>query len=124
MTMTGTLTAATEEAATLEHDVLCILLRFHRQQGLQSLRFDATADDLKADAARLSVELGAAIGGRYVPKTRDERAEALEARNQAIVAAWNGRNREQIMRQFGISRRMFYLVISREQKRRQRLASK
>lgn len=120
MTTTGTLTAATEEAATLEHDVLCILMRFHRQQGLQSLRFDATADDLKADACRLSAELGAAIGGRYVPKMRDERAEALEARNQAIFAAWNGRNRDELIRQFKISRRAFYRVIAEYTRRVQR----
>jgi Mor family transcriptional regulator len=124
MTMTtGTLTAEAEEAGALQHDVLCILMRFHRQQGLQSLRFDATQEDLKADAARLSVELGAAIGGRYVPK-RDLRAETLAARNQAIYAMWNGTNRIEVMRHFGISRRLFYMVIAQETRRRHKLPRK
>lgn len=115
MTMTGTLTAATEEEATLQHDLLCILMRFHRQQGLKSLRFDVTPDDLKADAARLSVELGAAIGGRYLPKqsiTEHQRRE----RDRAVYAAFNGRNRAEVMRQFGISRALFYNILARMQK--------
>lgn len=115
MTMTGTLTAATEEAATLEHDVFNLLLRFHRQQGLKSLRCDVTAEELKADAARLSVELGAAIGGRYLPKqsiTEQQRRE----RDRAVYAAFNGRNRPEVMRQFGISRALFYNILARMQK--------
>lgn len=115
MTMTGTLTAATEEAATLEHDVFNLLLRFHRQQGLKSLRCDVTAEELKADAARLSVELGAAIGGRYLPKqsvTEQQRRE----RDRAVYAAFNGRNRAEVMRQFGISRALFYNILARMQK--------
>lgn len=116
MMTTGTLTAETEEAASLRHDVFCVLLRFHRQQGLKSLRFDVTAEDLKADAHRLSVELGAAIGGRYVAKTLD--AESRAARNAAVYAMWNGKNRSEVMRHFNISRRLFYSVVASESRRR------
>lgn len=120
MTTTGTLTAEADEAATLQHDLFCILLRFHREQGLRSLRSDVTRDELAADSERMALELGSAIGGRYVRKMRDERAEALEARNCAIFAAWNGRNRDELIRQFKISRRAFYRVIAEHTRRAQR----
>ena len=115
MTTTGTLTAATEEEATLQHDLMLILMRFHRQQGLRSLRFDATADELKADAERLSAELSSAIGGRYLPKAFVTERQRQE-RDRAVYAAFNGRNRPEVMRQFGISRALFYNIIARMQK--------
>jgi Mor family transcriptional regulator len=112
---TGTLTAEAEEAGALQHDVLCILMRFHRQQGLQSLRFDATPDQLRSDAEKLSVELGAAIGGRYLPKHVMKERQRRE-RDQAVYLAFNGRNRPEVMKMFGISRALFYNIIARMQK--------
>lgn len=113
---TGTSTAGNDEAS-LDDEVFAILLRFHREQGLKCLRIDLHTDDLKADAQRLSVELGAAIGGRYVPK-RTMQAEARALRDAEIVAMWNGRNRAEVMKRFGISRRLFYTVISADLKRK------
>jgi len=112
---TGTLTAETDEAATLHHDLFAILLRFHRQQGLHSLRRDVTKEELEQDCQRLSVELGAAIGGRYVPKHTATDRQRRE-RDQAVYAAFNGRNRPEVMRQFGISRALFYNILARMQK--------
>jgi Mor family transcriptional regulator len=119
MTMTGTSSAATDGVATLQHDVLCILMQFHRQHGLQSLRFDATPEELKADSAEISRALSPLIGGRYVP-TRDVRAET----NAAIVAMFDGKNRDAVMRHFKISRRTFYRVIAEDLKTRQRQGQK
>lgn len=114
MTTTGTLTAEADEAATLQHDVFCILLNFHRQHGLRSIRSDVSEDEIRADSTVISRALGPRIGGRYVP-VRDERAE----RNAAIVAMFNGTNRDQVLRHFGVSRRLFYRVIAEDIRRKQ-----
>jgi Mor family transcriptional regulator len=48
------------------------------------------------------------IGGRYVPK-----GDARAARDAAVWKAWNGRNREDVMRQFRISRALLYSILAR-----------
>lgn len=113
---TGTLTAADEEAGALQHDVFCVLMRLRRQSNLPAITPDLSEAELRAYAAKLANALGAAIGGRYVLKTLD--AEQRAARNQAIYSMWNGSNRNEVMRHFGISRRLFYMVISQEARRR------
>lgn len=118
---TGTLTAATEEAETLERDVMAVLSAFHRQAGLTLFRDDVTPEQLAEACRVISADLHKAIGGRYVPK-RDMRAEAVAQRNAAIFAMFTGRNRAEVMRHFGISRRLFYLVIAQETRRRQKAA--
>lgn len=54
------------------------------------------------------------IGGRYVPKRGDSDARAK--RDAAVWQAWNGRNGAQIMRDFAISRRLLYSILSRMRK--------
>jgi Mor family transcriptional regulator len=113
------LTAEIDEAASLQHDVFCILMRFRRQYGtLPPMSPDISEADLKAYAAQFAAALGEAIGGRYIPK-RDLNARARAARFAAIYEMWNGKNRDEVMRHFGITRRFFYTVISSEQRRRQ-----
>ena len=100
-----------EEAVTLRQDVLCILVECHRDRGLSVFRQDVQPEAFDALAAVVARRLGARIGGRYVPK-RDERA----ARDAAVWAAFTGRNHQEVMRQFGISRRLLYSILSRRRR--------
>lgn len=97
------------EADTLQFDVQIILLQCHRDRvGDGILRDGATEQHIVAFAAELARRLAPRIGGRYVPK-RDVRAE----RDAAVVAAFNGRNRAEVMARFSLSRRLFYSILSR-----------
>lgn len=96
------------DGATLHHDVRCVLLECSRDRGLAVFREGLQGPELEALAAEVARRLGPRIGGRYVPK-RDDRA----ARDAAVCKAFNGRNRAEVMRQFQISRRLFYAIISR-----------
>lgn len=98
----------TEEAASLRGDVLCILVECHRDRRLAVFRDGLGGDAIAALADVVARRLAPRIGGRYVPK-RDGRA----ARDAAVMKAWNGRNREEVMRQFGISRRLLYSILAR-----------
>ena len=101
-----------DEGATLCHDVRCILLECHRDRGLQALRHDAPIEDIDALADAVARRLAPRIGGRYVPK-RDARAQ----RDAAVWKAWNGRNRQQVLDEFKISKRLFYSIIARRPRR-------
>lgn len=105
----------------IDLDVLMVLIRLRRKGLLKSIRPDATKRDLSEDAAHISRELARAIGGRYIPKT-DKRPEVLAARNEAIYVMWNGRNRDELMKHFGISRSLFYLILREERKQRSQVA--
>lgn len=48
------------------------------------------------------------ISGRYVAHVEDR-----DARDAAVVAAFNGRNRDDVIKRFGISRRLFYAILTR-----------
>lgn len=96
------------DGATLRHDVRCILVECSRDRGLGVFREGVQGADIDALAVEVARRLGPRIGGRYVPK-RDERA----ARDAAVRRAFTGRNREEVERQFSISRRLFYAIISR-----------
>lgn len=97
-----------DDSATLCHDVRCILAECHRDRALQALRHDAPSEAIDALADAVARRLAPRIGGRYVPK-RDARAQ----RDRAVWQAFNGRNRLEVMRQFRISKALFYNIISR-----------
>lgn len=104
----------TEEAASLRGDVLCILVECHRDRHLAVFRDGLNGDAIAALADVVARRLAPRIGGRYVPKGQyrsgwDERA----ARDAAVWTAWNGRNREEVMRRFGISRALLYSILAR-----------
>ena len=103
-----------DEAATLRDDVRCILLECHRDRALQALHGAATNDAIHQLADAVARLLAPRIGGRYVPKRGDSDARAK--RDAAVWQAWNGRNGAQIMRDFAISRRLLYSILSRMRK--------
>ena len=104
-----------DEAATLRDDVRCILLECHRDRALQAvLHSTATTDAIHQLADAVARRLAPRIGGRYVPKRGDSDARAK--RDAAVWQAWNGRNGAQIMREFKISRRLLYSILSRMRK--------
>lgn len=98
------------EADNLHSEMRCILVQFHRDRVQPALR-EATRQDIEALAQVLADRLAPRIGGRYVPK-RDARAK----RDAAVVAAFNGRNRDEVMRKFDISRRLLYSILARRRK--------
>lgn len=100
-----------DDSATLSADVLCILIDCHRDRDLTAMRPDAPSAALKALAEAVARRLAPRIGGRYVPK-RDGRA----ARDAAVWRAFNGRNHGDVMREFGISRRLLYSILSRRRR--------
>ena len=106
----GILIDVIDDGTTLRHDVACILLECHRDRGLHDLFHPGTT---QADMNKLSEvvarRLAPMIGGRYVPK-RDERA----ARDKAVFQRFNGRNHQELMREFGISRRLLYSILARK----------
>ena len=105
-------TAPADDSATLCHDVACILIQCHRDRTPPQLfAQDIDRAALEQFAALMARRLGPLIGGRYVPK-RDDRA----ARDAAVWAAFTGRNREEVMRSFGISRRLLYSILSRKRR--------
>lgn len=103
-----------DEAATLRDDVRCILLECHRDRALQALHGGASSDAIHQLADAVARRLAPRIGGRYVPKRGDSDQRAK--RDAAVWKAWNGRNGAQIMRDFAISRRLLYSILSRKRK--------
>ena len=103
-----------DDAATLRDDVRGILLECHRDRALQALHGAATSDAIHQLADAVARRLAPRIGGRYVPKRGDSDARAR--RDAAVWQVWNGRNGAQIMRDFAISRRLLYSILSRMRK--------
>lgn len=104
---------------TLRQDVMCVLLECHRDRGAASVfaqGLDGAA--LEQFAAVVARRLGPRIGGRYVTKGvyRDGWAERA-ARDEAVWKAFTGRNHLEVMREFGISRRLLYSILSRRRRR-------
>lgn len=105
----GVLIDAIDDGATLRHDVTCILIECHRDSGLHDVFHPlATRQEVERLAELMARRLGPLIGGRYVPK-RDERA----ARDKAVWQRFNGCNHAEVMREFGISRRLLYSILAR-----------
>lgn len=111
MTAVPDYTTADEESATLRADVHCILLECHRDQGFAALREQMPPEAIGALADAVARRLAPRIGGRYVPK-RDARAQ----RDRDVWSAFNGRNHGDVMRQFSISRRLLYSILSRRRR--------
>lgn len=102
------------DADSLQADVLAALLAVRAQGHPLPLHAAPGAADLLALQAwsrAFARNLAPRIGGRYVPK-RDARA----ARDAAVWAAFNGRNHQAVMKQFGISRRLLYSILSRRRR--------
>ena len=104
-----------DEAATLRDDVRCILLECHRDRALQALHSAATSEAIHQLADAVARRLAPRIGGRYVPKRGDS-----DARAKRDAAVWqairSGRNVQKIMRDFDISRRLYYNIKARMRK--------
>ena len=100
------------EALSLCHDVSCVLIACQRDRlGDGVFLPDATHAALHDLATQVARRLGPLIGGRYVPK-RDDRA----ARDAAVWAAFTGRNHQEVMREFNISRRLLYSILARKRR--------
>lgn len=106
-----------DEGATLCHDVRCILVECHRDRGMTALRQDASAESIDALAEVVAKLLAPRIGGRYVRKGQYRDGWQQRAQRDADVwQAFNGRNHADVMRQFSISRRLLYSILSRRRK--------
>lgn len=106
-----------EETASLRSDVHCILKECHRDRGLSVFRDGVDGEAIAALAEVVARRLAPRIGGRYVQKGPYRAGwEERAARDAAVWKAWNGRNREEVMRQFGISRRLLYSILARRRK--------
>lgn len=70
----------------------------------ESLR--VTEADATTLAERLERSLWSNLGGRYVPQ-REMRA----LRDAAVRRAFNGRNKADVIREFGISQALFYQIV-------------
>lgn len=111
----GVLTDAIDEGATLRHDVTCILIECHRDSGLHDVFHPmATRQEVERLAELMARRLGQLIGGRYVPKGLHRSGwEERQKRDQAVWQRFNGRNHAEVMREFGISRRLLYSILAR-----------
>ena len=100
------------ESESLCHDVSTILIQCHRdRQGDGIFAPGIAHEDLSAFAQIMARRLAPMIGGRYIPK-HNGRA----ARDSAVWGSFTGNNREAVMRQFRISRALFYSIMSRRPK--------
>lgn len=77
--------------------------------GVGVFRTDVSHAELSALAAIMARRLAPLIGGRYIPK-REMRAD----RDDAVSKAFNGHNHNDLMREFDISRRLVYMILSRK----------
>ncbi len=96
------------DVTSLSNDIAHVLVECRRGGlGGGALRTDASNAELIDLAALMARRLAPLIGGRYIPK-RDMRAE----RDDAVLKAFNGRNHKDLMREFGISRRLVYSILA------------
>ena len=94
------------ETTTLQQDLQAALREGLEEQGPGAPELSAAQlQSLSTTMARL---LAARMGARFASIR-----EAREARDAAVCQAFNGRNRDEVMRKFGISRRLFYNITSR-----------
>lgn len=90
----------------LQQDLRAALRQSLAEQGANAP--DLTPQQLRDLATTMARLLARRIGGRYVAFVED-RAQ----RDAAVLAAYNGRNRVDVMRRFGISRALFYNILAR-----------
>lgn len=108
------MTAEPDTLATpLQQDIADALragLNAARQEGK---RVPSLSDEQhRAVVTTMARMLARRIGGRYVTYV-DARAQ----RDADVLAAFNGRNRDEVMREFGISRALFYNILARHGRR-------
>lgn len=100
---------------TLTGDVHCILLECHRDRpGV--FASDVTKEVLSSLAARVAGQLGPLIAGRYVPHRYALKIIEKEQRNAEVHAAFTGANHRELMKRFGISRRLVYSILAQKRK--------
>lgn len=107
------LEAPDSEAVSLCHDVECILLQCQRdrQGAAVGLHPQATDAALRSLAQLVARRLRPLIAGRYMPYVEDR-----PARDAAVWKAFTGRNHLEVMREFGISKRLLYSILSRKRR--------
>jgi len=77
---------------------------------------DMTREVLAALASRVAVQLGPLISGRYVSHRYAMEQMQREQRNDAVWRAFTGNNYAELMRRFGLSRRLVYAIIAQKRK--------
>lgn len=97
---------AETETTPLQQDLQAALREGLREQGADAPHI--TAEQLRALSGTMARLLARRIGGRYVAFVEDR-----ARRDAAVLQAWNGRNRAEVMQRFGISRALFYNILSR-----------
>lgn len=109
----------TDDDLTLRQDVLSVLVECHRDQQLADFRDSMPAHTLNVLAESMARRLAPRIGGRYVPKGLNRSgADERAARDAAVWATFTGANHREVMRQFGISRRLLYSILARMRRHR------
>ena len=93
------------ETTPLQQDLQDALRHSLAEQGQDAPSINA--EQLRSLSTTMARLLARRIGGRYVAFVEDR-----ARRNATILSAWNKRNREEVMKRFGISRRLFYSIIS------------
>lgn len=101
------------ETVTLRTELTGVMVECHRA-GLTPLANDVSRQVLREFAEVIADKLRHRIGGRYVPKTADR--EERIVRNAAVCKAFTGRNHQQVMRQFSITRRLLYSILAEGRK--------
>ena len=67
----------------------------------------------EANAAELAQMITAWIQSRYGARRVYVHARSRQERDRAVVAAFNGQNRDQVCRDFGISETTLYRILDR-----------
>lgn len=91
------------ETTPLQQDLQDALRHSLAEQGQDAPHINA--EQLRALSSTMARLLAVRMGSRST--------SIREARDAAVFQAYNGRNRDDVMRHFGISRRLFYNIISR-----------
>ena len=91
------------ETTPLQQDLQDALRHSLAEQGQDAPHI--SAEQLRAMSSTMARLLAVRMGSRSI--------SIREARDAAVFQAFNGRNRDDVMRHFGISRRLFYNIISR-----------
>lgn len=89
---------------TLQRDLQDALRDGLAEQGADAPHI--TAEQLRALSSSMARMLALRLHG-------DRAASIRRERDAAVLRAFNGRNRDDVMARFGISRRLFYNIISR-----------
>lgn len=91
------------ETTPLQQDLQDALRHSLAEQGQDAPHI--SAEQLRALSTSMARLLVRRIGGRYVAFVEDR-----ARRDAAVLEAYNGRNREEVLARFGISRRLFYNI--------------